>query len=159
MTGGYIQAEILGKTRALKFGALAAENIFTELYALGVATSGVYSSEMVATIIYWGLYNWHRHKKVDMDVDYEQVADWVDDKFYDETSQELFNQIVRCYEDSKSVKMLEQNLAKSLDGVKKKMEHQKQNLSTSPDPKAGSTSEALPSESSAGASATTATQP
>lgn len=118
---GYIQANILGKVRGLKYGNLAAENILVKISALGAATGGHYNSSMVAVIIYWGLYN-NAFVKDDlpMDVNLEQVSDWVDDNWHDEEAQKTMASIVETYENSKHSKLVLERLEKKLEELKKK---------------------------------------
>jgi hypothetical protein len=117
---GYLQADILGKARGLKFGTLAAENILVELSALGVATGGNYNSAMMATVIYWGLYNNAFVKKETLDVTFEQICDWVDDHWYDAAQQKIMTEIVQTYETSKHSVMVLEKLEKQLEELKKK---------------------------------------
>jgi hypothetical protein len=119
---GYIQAEILGKVRGLKFGTLAAENITMRLLALGSATNGNYSSAMMSIIMYWGLFNNYFVKQQDMDFDFEQVSDFVDEKFGKPDTEEYFSPIIKAYEESQRTKDYIEGLKGKIEEVKKKME-------------------------------------
>ena len=107
---GYIQAEILGKNRGLKFGTLATEQIFLELAKLNADTN-FYNSAMIAVIIYWGLYNNSFVKREEMDFTFESVVDWVDEN----TDQvETITNIVRTWEDSKSTQVMKDKVSEEL---------------------------------------------
>lgn len=157
MTGGYIQTNILGSQRALKFGSLAAENIMSELMTLGIATGGTYSAAMISVIIYWGMYNNAFNKRVVLDVSFEEICDWVDEHFADPTSPEAqaMIDIVKCYEESKHSKLVLETLENTVAEVKKKMEKKKS--STSRPPKDGNISEGSHSVSSDSISVSTTT--
>ena len=137
---GYIQADILGKPRGLKFGTLAAEQITMDLVSLGVAIQGNYSSAMISSIIYWGLFNNTFVKRQELDVTFEDVCNWMDDHWNDKEIVPLITDIVKCYEESRQSKLVLKNLSDSVEDIKKK------NL-TLPQEKDGSESSALPSES------------
>lgn len=110
---GYIQAEILGKNRGLKFGTLATEQIFLELAKLNADTN-FYNSAMIAVIIYWGLYNNSFVKREEMDYTFESVVDWVDEN----TSEvETITNIVRTWEEAKSTQIMKDKVTEE---VKKK---------------------------------------
>lgn len=117
---GYIQANILGKPRGLKFGTLAAEQITMDLVALGVATQGNYSSAMISSIIYWGLYNNTFVKRAELDVTFEDVCNWMDENWNDKEVEPLITDIVKCYEESKQSKLVIKNLSDSVEEIKKK---------------------------------------
>lgn len=134
---GYTQANILGKDRGLKFGALAAENITMELISLGVATGGNYSSAMISVIIYWGLFNNCFVKRQEPDFSFEDVCDWVDENWRNKEMEAVVTSIVECYEGSKQNKMV-------LDSLKDKIQEVKKKTSTLSDEKDGSTLEAGP---------------
>lgn len=102
----YIQQDILGKTRGLKFGSLAAENILPELAQLGVITGGNYTSAMLTVVIYWGLYNNAFVKRQELDVSFEEVSDWVDENWSNEESYPAIEAIVKAWEASTSTKKL-----------------------------------------------------
>lgn len=110
---GYIQADILGKNRGLKFGTLATEQIFLELAKLNADTQ-FYNTAMIAVIIYWGLYNNCFVKREDLDISFEQIVDWVDENT---DKQDLFAEIVSCFEQSKSTQLMTEKVN---DEVKKK---------------------------------------
>jgi len=122
MSNGYIQADVLGRTRGLKFGALAAENIILEIAQLGVAASnGNYSGAMMASIIWWGLQNNAYVKRETLDLSFEEVVDWVDEHFTsDNELAPVFTAIARTWEESKASKMVLEHLQKTLEEIKKK---------------------------------------
>lgn len=117
---GYTQANVLGKVRGLKFGSLAAENITMELVALGASTGGNYSTSMMTVIIYWGLYNNCWVKKEDMDFTFEQVSDWIDENANNPEVEDVFVEVVKCYEQSSSTKQTIEKLEAKLEEIKKK---------------------------------------
>ena len=137
---GYMNADILGKPRGLKFGTLAAEQITMDLVSLGVAIQGNYSSAMISSIIYWGLFNNTFVKRQELDVTFEDVCNWMDDHWNDKEIEPLITDIVKCYEESRQSKLVLKNLSDSVEDIKKK------NLTSQPE-KDGSESSALPSES------------
>lgn len=107
---GYIQADILGKQRGLKFGTLATEQIFLELAKLNADTN-FYNSAMIAVIIYWGLYNNSFVKREEMDFTFESVVDWVDEN----TDQvETITNIVRTWEEAKSTQIMKDKVSEEL---------------------------------------------
>jgi hypothetical protein len=141
-----MQANILGRTRGLKFGSLAAENIISELAQLGIATGGHYSGAMLATIVWWGLYNNAWAKKEILDVDFEQVVDWVDEHHKPgDPEAGVLIEIARCYEDSKASKTALATLETTLSELKKKVAKMR-TTSTLPSPKAGKNSKASASD-------------
>lgn len=96
---GYIQADILGRTRGLKFGMLAVQQIGMEMKKLG-KVFGYNSMDLAAVpvIIYWGLFNNCYIKKEDPDFTFEDVVDFVDSNI---TNPELFTPILQAFYDSK----------------------------------------------------------
>ena len=96
---GYIQADILGRTRGLKFGMLAVQQIGMEMQKLGkVFGDNSIDLAAVPVIIYWGLFNNCYIKKEDPDFSFEDVVDWVDSNI---TNPELFTPILQAFYDSK----------------------------------------------------------
>jgi hypothetical protein len=114
---GYMQANILGRDRGLKFGALAAEAITLDLVKLAADTGGNYSPAMFSIVIYWALYNNAVVKRVELDVSFEQVSDWVDDNWRNKELEPLFKQIAECYEKSKHTQAVIDDLREKLDEV------------------------------------------
>lgn len=96
---GYIQADILGRTRGLKFGMLAVQQIGMEMQKLGkVFGDNSIDLAAVPVIIYWGLFNNCYIKKEDPDFTFEDVVDWVDSNI---STPELFTPILQAFYDSK----------------------------------------------------------
>ena len=55
---GYIQAEVLGKRRGIKFGMIAIQQIALESQKLGkILGDNTVDLALVPVILYWGLYN------------------------------------------------------------------------------------------------------
>lgn len=150
---GYIQAEILGKVRGLKFGTLAAENITMELVSLGAVTGGNYSTSMMTVIIYWGLYNCEWSKKQELDLTFEQISDWVDMNARKDEVVKVFAEIAKCYEESTTTQETIAELKDKVEEIKKKM------LSILQAAQDGQKSEGSPSESSDGPSESTTIAP
>lgn len=115
---GYCQLELLGKVRGLKFGALAAEQIMTKLAKLSIETGGIYTSSMISEVIYWGLYNNCYVKREDPDFTFEQVVDWVDEKWMDSSYSDKFTEVINCFEESKSSKLLTEKIQEVADKKK-----------------------------------------
>jgi hypothetical protein len=107
---GYCQLELLGRTRGLKFGALAAEQILISLAKLNIETQGFYSNSMLAIIIYWGMFNNCYAKREDPDFTFEQVVDWVDEYQFDDDKALKMADVVKCFEESKSSKLLTEKI-------------------------------------------------
>lgn len=96
---GYIQADILGRTRGLKFGMLAIQQIGMEMQKLGkVFGDNSIDLAAVPVIIYWGLFNNCYIKKEDPDFTFEDVVDWVDSNI---STPDLFTPILQAFYDSK----------------------------------------------------------
>ena len=96
---GYIQADILGRTRGLKFGMLAVQQIGMEMQKLGkVFGDNSIDLAAVPVIIYWGLFNNCYIKKEDPDFTFEDVVDWVDSNI---GNPDLFTPILLAFYDSK----------------------------------------------------------
>jgi hypothetical protein len=96
---GYIQADILGRTRGLKFGLLAVEQIGMEMQKLGkVFGDNSIDLAAVPVIIYWGLFNNCYIKKEDPDFTFEEVVDFVDENI---STPDLFTPILQAFYDSK----------------------------------------------------------
>jgi len=114
---GYIQADILGKVRGLKFGMLAAENLTLRFVELGMET-GNYSSAMIAELIYWGLRNDCYVKRQPEDFTFEQVCDWLDTNWRE--NKDLITRITEAYQESKATKEYVEELKEKMEDVKKK---------------------------------------
>jgi hypothetical protein len=96
---GYIQADILGRTRGLKFGMLAVQQIGMEMQKLGkVFGDNSIDLAAVPVIIYWGLFNNCYIKKEDPDFTFEEVVDFVDENI---STPDLFTPILQVFYDSK----------------------------------------------------------
>ena len=96
---GYIQADILGRTRGIKFGMLAVQQIGMEMQKLGkVFGDNSIDLAAVPVIIYWGLFNNCYIKKEDPDFTFEDVVDFVDSNI---STPELFTPILQAFYDSK----------------------------------------------------------
>ena len=100
MTNGYIQIDILGKMRGLKFGMIAVQQITHEAQKLGKVLGSSVDYAMVSVIVYWGLYNNCHVKREDPDFTFEDVSDYVDDHI---TETEKFQSVVQCFYESKLV--------------------------------------------------------
>ena len=75
---GYIKVDILGKSRGLKFGMLAAQQIFQQATKLNKTLGAEVDAALVPVVIYWGLFNNCYVKQEDPDFTFEEVCDWVD---------------------------------------------------------------------------------
>jgi len=100
MTNGYIQIDILGKTRGLKFGMIAVQQITSDAQRLGKILGPAVDFAMVAVIVYWGLYNNCHVKREDPDFTFEDVSDYVDEHI---TETQKFQDVVQCFYQSKLV--------------------------------------------------------
>lgn len=119
---GYIQADILGRKRGLKFGMLAVQQIGMEMQKLG-KVFGDNSIDLAAVpiIIYWGLFNNCYIKKEDPDFTFEDVVDFVDGNIH---SPEFITPILQAFYESKFIKPsdepAEQEQKKSSTSTRKK---------------------------------------
>ena len=100
MTNGYIQIDILGKMRGLKFGMIAVQQITQEAQKLGKYLGPSVDFAMVAVIVYWGMYNNCHVKREDPDFTFEDVSDYVDEHI---TETQKFQDVVQCFYQSKLV--------------------------------------------------------
>lgn len=100
MTNGYIQTDILGRKRGLKFGMIAIQQITLDAKRLGAVLGNEIDMALVPVIIYWGLYNNCYIKREDPDFSFEDVCDFVDANL---TDTDKFAEIVRCFYNSKIV--------------------------------------------------------
>ena len=100
MTNGYIQVNILGKMRGIKFGMIAVQQITLEAQKLGKVLGVSLDFAMVPVIVYWGLYNNCYVKREDPDFTFEDVSDFVDENLSDT---KIFEDIVTCFYQSKLI--------------------------------------------------------
>ena len=98
MTNGYIQVNILGKMRGVKFGMIAVQQITMEAQKLGKILGASLDFAMVPVIVYWGLYNNCYVKREEPDFTFEDVSDFVDENL---TDTKIFEDIVTCFYQSK----------------------------------------------------------
>ena len=100
MTNGYIQVNILGKMRGIKFGMIAVQQITLEAQKLGKVLGVSLDFAMVPVIVYWGLYNNCYVKREEPDFTFEDVSDFVDENL---TDTKIFEDIVTCFYQSKLI--------------------------------------------------------
>ena len=100
MTNGYIQVNILGKMRGIKFGMIAVQQITLEAQKLGKVLGVSLDFAMVPVIVYWGLYNNCYVKREEPDFTFEDVSDFVDENLSDT---KIFEDIVTCFYQSKLI--------------------------------------------------------
>jgi hypothetical protein len=100
MTNGYIQVNILGKMRGVKFGMIAVQQITLEAQKLGKVLGVSLDFAMVPVIVYWGLYNNCYVKREEPDFTFEDVSDFVDENLSDT---KIFEDIVTCFYQSKLI--------------------------------------------------------
>lgn len=101
MTNGYIQADILGRKRGLKFGMLAVQQISLESQKIGKILGASVDLALVPVIVYWGLYNNCYIKREEPDFTFEEVCDFVDENV---STPEIFTQIIECFYNSRIIK-------------------------------------------------------
>ena len=143
--------EILGQPRGLKFGTLAAEKILIDLAGQGIKPGSDYNQLNAATILYWGLWQCAQSKKELVDFSFEDVCDWVDEAWYDDSRAKEIARVIQEWEGSKHSILVIERMQKRLEELKKKTPTQSSPTGqTSRRKKAGRTSEASPSGSSAG---------
>jgi hypothetical protein len=123
MTNGYMQADILGRKRGLKFGTIAIRQITLYSEKNGKALGETLDLALIPIIVYWGLFNNCYIKQEDPDFTFEDVVEFVDDNI---SKPEIFTDIVKCLYSSKLVS----GATQSDDKAEKKS-------STSPKKKAG----------------------
>ena len=101
MTNGYIQMDVLGRKRGLKFGMLAAQRIMLEAQKLNATLGTEVDVALVPVIVYWGLFNNCFVKREDPDFTFEEVCDWVDEHVNEPN---MFVEVIKCFYDSRVVK-------------------------------------------------------
>ena len=97
---GYMQAEILGRKRGLKFGTIAIRQITLYSEKNGKALGETLDLALIPVIVYWGLFNNCYIKQEDPDFTFEDVVEFVDDNI---STPEIFTDIVKCLYSSKLV--------------------------------------------------------
>jgi hypothetical protein len=110
---GYIQMDVLGRKRGLKFGMLAAQRIMLEAQKLNATLGTEVDVALVPVIVYWGLFNNCFVKREDPDFTFEEVCDWVDENVNEPN---MFVEVIKCFYDSRVVKA---NMPESDDTEKK----------------------------------------
>lgn len=94
---GYMNADILGKNRGVKFGVLAIQKI-----ALSIGEQFNTSDITVLyEMLYWGLYNNCYVKKEEPDFTFENVCDWVDANI---NNVSFFEQLGECFKSANIIK-------------------------------------------------------
>ena len=97
---GYMQAEILGRKRGIKFGTIAIRQITLYSEKNGKALGETLDLALIPIIVYWGLFNNCYIKQEDPDFTFEDVVEFVDDNI---STPEIFTDIVKCLYSSKLV--------------------------------------------------------
>jgi hypothetical protein len=97
---GYMQADILGRKRGLKFGTIAIRQITLYSEKNGKALGETLDLALIPIIVYWGLFNNCYIKQEDPDFTFEDVVEFVDDNI---SKPEIFTDIVKCLYSSKLV--------------------------------------------------------
>jgi len=100
MTNGYMQADILGRKRGIKFGTIAIRQITLYSEKNGKALGETLDLALIPIIVYWGLFNNCYIKQEDPDFTFEDVVEFVDDNI---STPEIFTDIVKCLYSSKLV--------------------------------------------------------
>jgi hypothetical protein len=100
MTNGYMQAEILGRKRGLKFGTIAIRQITLYSEKNGKALGETLDLALIPIIVYWGLFNNCYIKQEDPDFTFEDVVEYVEDNI---STPDIFTDIVKCLYSSKLV--------------------------------------------------------
>jgi len=100
---GYMSADVLGKTRGIKFGMIAIQQIMTKI------ESGMPEVAILYELLYWGLWNNCYVKKEVPDFSFEEVCDYVDANISDV---KLWESLSECFRSS--------SVIKEADGGKKK---------------------------------------
>jgi hypothetical protein len=100
MTNGYMQADILGRKRGLKFGTIAIRQITLYSEKNGKTLGETLDLALIPIIVYWGLFNNCYIKQEDPDFTFEDVVEYVEDNI---STPEIFTDIVKCLYSSKLV--------------------------------------------------------
>jgi hypothetical protein len=100
MGNGYVQMDILGRKRGLKFGMTAVHKIAMDAQKLGATIGENIDYEVVPVIVYWGLFNNCYVKREDPDFTFEDVVEWVDAHI---NQPELFTEVIKTFYESKAV--------------------------------------------------------
>jgi hypothetical protein len=94
---GYMNAEILGKNRGIKFGVLAIQKI-------AMSVGDQFSTQDITVLyemLYWGLWNNCYVKKEVPDFTFEDVCDWVDSNINDVS---FFERLGDCFKSANIIK-------------------------------------------------------
>ncbi len=100
MGNGYVQMDILGRRRGLKFGMLAVHRITMDAQKLGATLGESIDYALVPVILYWGLFNNAYIKREDPDFAFEDVVEWVDEHI---NEPEQFTEVVKAFYESRAV--------------------------------------------------------
>jgi hypothetical protein len=100
MGNGYVQMDILGRKRGLKFGMTAVHKIAIDAQKLGATIGNNIDYEVIPVIVYWGLFNNCYVKREDPDFTFEDVVEWVDGHV---NQPELFTEVIKTFYESKAV--------------------------------------------------------
>lgn len=97
---GYTQLEFKGKTRGIKFGMLAVQQIMLAANKLNLELGNEIDIVLIPEVIYWGLYNCSYNKREIVDYTFEDVTEFVDDNLHD---RQLFTDILMAFYNSKVI--------------------------------------------------------
>lgn len=109
----YIQIEIGGKQRGLKFNQMALEEFHKHLNLNAIRTSTVYAT------FYGGLAANCYAKNEEPDFTFENVVDWVD-QLYDDGKDEVIAAVDACFASTQTYKKYLKKLEEDIEDLKKK---------------------------------------
>lgn len=107
----YIQIEIDGKLRGLKFNQLS-----IEIYAKNIDADAIETSSVYATF-YAGLRGNSYAKKEEADYTFENVVDWVDG-LYNAGKKDTIIEVSNCFAETQAFKDFLERLQKQVEEVK-----------------------------------------
>jgi len=125
---GYMNAEILGKNRGIKFAMPAIQQIVAamptdeEKEKMSAADVDFSKTTILYEMLYWGLRNNCYNKKEEPDFTFEDVIDWVDENLVLRPG--FFTELAECFKTASlmkgSVKGVETEKKSNLTSKKKK---------------------------------------
>lgn len=124
LQSGYVEMNILGQKRGLKFGNLAFERIEKELFKLYEGAE-YYNTKMQADIVFAGLINNCYRKGVDPDFTYEQIFDFIDDNQRNIEVVTEIAEVIRVYENSKPMQEHIERVKEAIDTIQKEQDSKK----------------------------------
>jgi hypothetical protein len=122
MSNGYIQIDIGGKLRGLKFGMLAVEGIVEEAARYKGDKGNISGTKTAYDLVYYGLLNNCEVKKIDPDFTYEDVTDWVEELTMTEDGKGSLQQVSKTFIESRALQIMNAKAEEVLEEAKKNIQ-------------------------------------